>query len=374
MSSYCRTRAPGRASRSAGSAATPEPLGPAPAWGAELGRAEGAGEGSTDVLAAAGGAEPGDGVSAGEDAFAGAGKTTVFAGVGSPGCPELGPLAGAGSTAAFGVARSSVAFAAAGITAAFGAAASTGILAGNATFSGPARSSAPLPCTRNTTVFGADGAIAGFAAAGKTTVFGLAGSSAAFTGPGIAAPFGAAGSTTVLGGAGLAAGPRTSPVFEDPATSGVLAGEATVFGAGRGAGVPCGRNTSVFASGLAGTSRLSSLAGNWVDAAEFATSSGDGRGADSSYALMADRSGVGGPLAKSRRRGATVRPISARATARDGRTLARGASPNAATSHLKPPDGHPSPPGRLGWRRPAHCHAPGGPLQRITSAGERRER
>jgi hypothetical protein len=117
----------------------------------------------------------------------------------------------------------------------------------------------------NTTVFGADGTIVGFAAAGKTTVFGLAGSSAAFTGPGIAAAFGAAGSTTVFGGAGFAApltGPGMSPVLEDPGASGVLAGNTTVFGgAGWGAGVPCGRNTSIFARGLAGKSRLSSLAG-----------------------------------------------------------------------------------------------------------------
>jgi hypothetical protein len=46
----------------------------------ELGR----GEGSTDVLARAGGAKPGDGESAGEDAFAGARKTTVFAGCSPP--------------------------------------------------------------------------------------------------------------------------------------------------------------------------------------------------------------------------------------------------------------------------------------------------
>jgi len=180
------------------------------------------------------------------------------------------------------------------------------------------------------------------AAAGNTTVFGLAGSSAPFTGPGIAVAFGgAAGSTTVFGGAGrtaLPADPGTSPAFEGPATSGVLAGNTTVFGgAGRAPGVPCGRSTSAFAR-FAVTGRLSSLAGKRGNVPEFATSSGDGLGADSSYALMADRSGVCGPLAKSRR--AARRDGASCLGASDGTNGPASrprASPNAATLHLEPP-------------------------------------
>jgi hypothetical protein len=291
--------------------------------------------------------------------LAGAGNTTVFGAAGS-----IAALAGAGKTTVFGLAGSSAAFAGAGITAVFG----------------PVPSSPP--CTRNTAVFGDAGAIAASAAAGKITVLGLAGSSAAFAGSRFATALGAAGSTTVLGGAFAAAraGPGTSPVFEAPGPSGVLTGNTTVFGAaGRGAGVSCGRNTSVFASWLKGTSRLSSLAGatdgEWVDPADFATSSGDKGLADSSYGLMADRSGVGGPLAKgrrSRRRGGASYPTASESTGWP-QSHPRGASPNAATSLLEPPYRHASPwPPRMTASRALLRTR--GPPQRITSAGKRRER